>query len=698
MAIWQRRARLAVAVVAIAFAAAVAIAFRPRTPEAPIATPAPTDPNARIEAQGARTVRFNRSRSELRIAYDKVVTYEDGTTRMLGVKAETERAGGRTFTLAADEGRAEEEESRLTVTGNVRLTASDGLELLTDRATYAEQDGVVRAPGPVTFSRGRMRGTGRGMTYDKNRDVVTIHEQVAVRVAPGNDERAPSDINAGLAELNRSDHTIRFEGGVRMVRLAQTIQADAATARLTPAEDRIERLELRGRSHVLGAPGGAGSLDSLSGRDMDLTYGDDGTAIERGVLMGDAAIRVRGPKGSPEGARVITAQHIEVSLTPDGATPTALSARDRVTLLMPEGDAAMRTITARTLEAGGDASRGLTRARFSGDVRFRERGAAADRTARAATLDAALAPGLASFDDATFRGGVRFEEGALVATAAAARYVPAAGTLELTGSEPGVPAPRVVNERLAVDAARIAIVLAGPSLEATGSVRSTLDAGQTRQESAKLPSMLKEGQPVHVTADELSYDGETARVSYAGSARLSQRDTSIRADVLTLDEKTGDLTASGSVATAGVLLEDGPAPDSPPQRVNTIASSRDLKYEEASRRATYTGDAHVSGPQGDMTAPRIELFLSANGDELERVEAHDGVTLREQDRVTTGLRMTYFGADQRYLVVGTPLKVLNECGAETTGRTLTFFKAADRIVIDGVEQRTQTKGGSNCRQ
>ena len=112
---------------------------------------------------------------------------------------------------------------------------------------------------------------------------------------------------------------------------------------------------------------------------------------------------------------------------------------------------------------------------------------------------------------------------------------------------------------------------------------------------------------------------------------------------------------------------------------------------------TYTGDAHLSGPEGDMTAAKIELYLKESGDELERCEAYDSVTLREQSRTTTGSRMTYTTADERYVIVGTPVKIVDQCERETTGRTLTFLKATDNIVVDGNQQtRTQTKGGGKC--
>jgi hypothetical protein len=99
-----------------------------------------------------------------------------------------------------------------------------------------------------------------------------------------------------------------------------------------------------------------------------------------------------------------------------------------------------------------------------------------------------------------------------------------------------------------------------------------------------------------------------------------------------------------------------------------------------------------------MTATRIELYLKPSGDELDRAEAYENLTLREQNRETKGTRMTYTTADEKYIVTGAPVKIVDECQRETIGRTLTFIKATDTIVIDGNSQiRTQTKGrNSKC--
>ena len=98
------------------------------------------------------------------------------------------------------------------------------------------------------------------------------------------------------------------------------------------------------------------------------------------------------------------------------------------------------------------------------NVDYREKGATADRAAKSNTLDAVLKPGMGAIEEAKFSGAVRFEEGALTARSASARYLLERGVIELTGTEPppGAAAPHVVNDQIAVDATRIDLTLAGP--------------------------------------------------------------------------------------------------------------------------------------------------------------------------------------------------------------------------------------------
>ena len=126
-----------------------------------------------------------------------------------------------------------------------------------------------------------------------------------------------------------------------------------------------------------------GGLSAMRGQSIDLKYRADGETLERALITGDAVAQVGGERGSQD--RVIGASTLDVSLAPDGSTPTALTARDNVQLTIPADKASpARSIQAPALDGQGEAGRGLTRARFTGGVRFRERGPDVDRSAQSA--------------------------------------------------------------------------------------------------------------------------------------------------------------------------------------------------------------------------------------------------------------------------------------------------------------------------
>ena len=54
-------------------------------------------------------------------------------------------------------------------------------------------------------------------------------------------------------------------------------------------------------------------------------------------------------------------------------------------------------------------------------------------------------------------------------------------------------------------------------------------------------------------------------------------------------------------------------------------------------------------------------------------------------------------ADEKYVVTGAPVTMIDADCQEMSGKTLTFFKASDRVQVDGNDEvRTQTKGGGKC--
>jgi lipopolysaccharide export system protein LptA len=694
MTAWQKRARVVMALVGLSVIGMVAMTLHRREPARPEQPVTRVDPKAVAETAGGRYTEATGTKIPGEVQFDRSLTYADGTTRLLGATITTERSGRR-FVVGGRELLAGKDQSNVTMTGDVRLASSDGLQARAQKASYARAEGIVRAPGPVSFSKGTLSGTAIGMTYDDHRDVLWLLDAAHVIVRPDGKGSRGADIRAGAAGYARRDKYMRFERGVHLVRDTQHVEADTATAYLSDDGNRLQSLELRGTSRI-STPGAVdGGLRGMQAENMNLTYADDGETLQHAVLAGRASIEMAAKAGP---GRRIAGDSIEMGFGPTGDL-TAITGQNHVVLTMPAANGVpARVIKAARMEGTGEPGQGLTSATFLGGVEFAETRAPGEvRLARARTLAVAMAPGSGEIQTARFSGSTRFADGALRATAADGEYRIAQGMLALTGTE-GPNDPRVQNERITVDAQRIDLTFEGTKLLANGRVRSVLKPAPKNADpkapKERVPGMLKNDQPVNVTAGALDYSGDSSLATYTGAARLWQGDTTILGETIVLDEKSGDLKAHENVRTT-FTLEQVDQKTNRPTEVPSVASAQDLHYEDALRRATYTTDAHVNGPQGDCHAVRILMYFAASGNTLERAEAYEKVTVLSEGRTATGAQMTYFAAEERYFMVGAPVTILEEC-RETTGKTLTFWRSTDRIVVDGNDTiRTLTRNNSS---
>jgi lipopolysaccharide export system protein LptA len=261
----------------------------------------------------------------------------------------------------------------------------------------------------------------------------------------------------------------------------------------------------------------------------------------------------------------------------------------------------------------------------------------------------------------------------------------------------------------------------------------------------------------------MTYNQQTGHAEYTGDAQLWQGATSIRAKTITLDEATGNLIAKDSVrsvmrveaksstakpepakpaaaaALPGTPVPAPAAPVAPPPAVaapatapaaaaataakpeppatgkqvvasNTIATADELVYDDAERRAKYTGTARMVGDQGELRGDRVELYFDESGRGLARLESYDNVRFNLKARPNgagqrwgRGVRLTYFADEERYVLSGPRANVVERIGPqqcqETIGRTLTFFTATDSVVVDNENSsRTLTQTGTTCQE
>jgi lipopolysaccharide export system protein LptA len=733
---WQKAARLAIAVFVIAFAAIVFVALlrRPSPPKLAVTTPR-TRPDTQAELGAFEMFHTRENKVVFKIRGEALETYPDGRRIARRAVVTLPDRNGRTCDIAAPEmevtpppqGQDQSEISVGKMTGGVNMKCSDGLEMASKEALYDDKSGVINVPSDVQFSRGRMQGSGVGATYDQHRDVLWLLANAKVNVAPDEKGEGAVDATAASAGFARPDHYVRLSGAAHVVGQGRTIDADELTVQLTPDDRLITSMTLRGNSRISGSPGASGA-EGMSARDIDLTYGPDGRTLQQAKLMENAVAQLSGGPGA--GARKVSGRTIDMTMGPDGSTVTSLNATDSVQVDLPATpDAPARQINSTTLTASGP--NGLQTATFAGGVTYRElhpaqRGdPASERTGRSLRLVVETQPGLGAIQQADFHGNVRIVDGATTAEGSRALYKVAQDSFDLTPStgDPGPP-PSVNDGRVLVHAQTITFTISTKKLHADTDVRSSMQPSKrsddksgsgrsggrsnaaTSSETARMPSMLKDDEPVNVTSNRLDYDGATGVATYLGNAKLFQARTRIQGDTIVLDDQSANLTARGHVSTV-MFFEETDQKTKTTKLVETDATGDSLFYEDAKRLATYktgpTAKAHIVGTEGDVTADTIQLFLKEGSNELERAEADGNVIVKEGPHTGTGTHLTYTPADESYVLTGAPVEIEEKTPTYcriTIGTTATFHRSAADMAMTGngitpvtVKQCAKQSGG-----
>lgn len=707
---WQRAAQAVIAILVIGFIVVLITTLRQERARPQQAPPTPRlDEKSMSETQGKGSTSITDPSGRERFVIDfdgSHIALPGGRQRMSKNVRLTINRPDRSFIVAADEldlllkGGADLAEA--TFRGNVRLTGAGGLDVTAAEATYSERDGVVTIPGAVAFTKGRMKGSGIGATYDQPREVLWILDQAKIAVAPGPGGEGGLNATATKAGLARTEHYLVLDGAARIEGEGRVIEANVVTIRLTADDERVQMLELRGNSRITG---GSGGPQAMSARDIDLTYGPDGRTLQSAKLVESAVLQLPGSGAAGAGGagtggagKRVAGDTIDLAMGPDGTTVTNLNANGRVQVDLPaEGDSAAKRIRSTTLVAAGAPGSGLQNAKFGGGVDYREtraarKGVAAlDRAARSQSLTLDTKPGLGALEKADFRGNVNFADGPdFKAEGQQGIYHIAGDRLELMPAEgePG-PSPRVSDAKISVSARTIVFVLSTRDMTAETKVRSTImpqKAGSKPGGEARIPSMLAQDKEVNVTSNLLTYT--QAGATYSGNVTLWQDKTTIKGATILIEDTSGNLTASGG-ATTFFIFEEADRKTGVRKPVESTGKADTFVYNDAKRLATYTGQAQVNGAQGNVTGDRIQLFLKPGVNELERAVA-DGtggsVIVREGQRIAKGDHLTYTAADDNYLMIGRPVIVIEEkkgtC-SETVSAKVTFSRTSEGAGVQG---------------
>ena len=658
----------------------------------------------------------------------------------------------------------------------VRLVGDDdrdAVDIRSTRATLADTDRYMHFEGYAQVTTGSMVLESEIATLHFGEEETAL-EQLELR---GNARIYPTESASGeLRELSASNMTLTFEETTRAVAKA-TLGGDARIRSIAPAPGGLrgmraramtvtfdettgtpEQAMLAGASTIelVGPDGGAGTR--INAETIDVTLAPDESNVTALVASDGVRFELADTQDGP--GQEIRAQ----LLTGTGASDTGLTGvrfeggvEYRETLAATEtGAAVSRVIRAEQLEAGVEEGfSALHNAGFKGDVSFTDdtREASADElvydlagnlvtlstTGDDAGRSVTLADTANALEVMADIVTIRLEQPAL-ATGSAPEVPPAvkadppkasptpAAPPTTTNAPPKADAP-VPNEVPVPEAPversySIALVghevsLDGSTIEASGDVKNVLTPGArpTGESTSAMPALLDEDQKMFVSADALRYDGDKGLTTYTGEAHLWQGDTSFEAETLTMDDRTGNLTASGDVRTTILLRRLNEATqrtDVSPTRVEADT----FAYDDGAQRAVYEGTARLlSDEHGDLKADTIEVFLETDGRTLDELQAKGNVQIRLDGRSMTGEQLVYYEEEGRYEMEGTPVVMFEETEPEQTttaaprrpgasppppscrrhtGLAMTFYRSTNTVTVDGEGVRRTEMTSDAC--
>jgi lipopolysaccharide export system protein LptA len=610
-------------------------------------------------------------------------------------------------------------------------------QLLLSRARYTVSQGkdgtrVVKADHVTAFLRGggsvdRAMGAGGVSLADTDGTMVTA-QRGEVRLNAANKPQMATLSGEVLYGLDEPLRQIKGEAGESHADFDQDGLLKHAV--LTGA------VHLHERVRGTGGPGAVWDERDLTAKTVDLemvTERGRRSELQRAQAEGKARVmvvsnvpaRLAGANKSAGGKRTSVLQgdlltavfrpYVTAGVT--GSNGGAVGVGSELKTINGEG----HTVLHRILEDGGEAT-------TSGDrleVMFRETsGAGAQRSSGLEEIATADQLGhVAMTNRPAPKQGNTAGTTEQHATAERALYdgdkdeVTLTGTVELSDIDSMVWGDKVVMDRKTGDGT------------AEGGVRATYL--QAKEPGSKATGSGAE--PVHVLAVRGEFKHDSRRALFygmGGLARLWQGTSQVEAPVIEMERNERLLLARGdgrpgtavvhavflSGGTAGV--SDGAAKT--PGKQSTIrVSSRDLTYNDAVRRADFSGGVLVENGEETLRAQQAALFLkttdadskpagkaSANtsgglvmSGNVDRILASGNLEIVRPGRKVTGEQLVYTASDGMTVITGRPgypPRMTDVAQGVITGASLRFHSGDNNVVVSngpdgGSGQRVRTE-------
>jgi len=650
-------------------------------------------------------------------------SYDDGRHELEQLDLTAYSADAKEYLrILADHGVYRPDDGIVNLTGHVKVTRPEGLEVTTEALAYNQHDDVATTNVLVNFVRGAVSGSSMGgVLYAKTHVLVLNKDVHLINAAP---EKAkdglPVEVRGVRAEYAENDGIIRFIGEVLVTHGKQSARGESITGFFEPQSRRFLRIELRGQSSLRSEE--PGKLSMIESRDMDFFF-DEAQRLKLAVATGAARARSL-EKDAP---REMTAERLEAAFAPKdkGSELQTLTSQGRTTLkvgpepaaagsqkavesvlegdslkasLRPDGkflaDAeavgnAQFVMTPLVVTAAADRKR-VRAAKFNADFYEKDNaiksfladgGTVVDfepiapeskrprRTLSGRTMTGHVHEVTQEIADLTVEGDARFKEGERQATATRATYSSATQAIALRGK------PVVWDAVARTNADEIDASLEDEQSFARGHVRTTYYSRDTTGGAAPFK---KSKAPVFITSERAVVRHREGAARFTGDVRAWQDDNFISAETIELDRNERQMQAWNNVQSALYSIERE-LEDKRKEVVPTFVSADQMSYRDETRTVHYEGKVRIRQGTDRIDAAVADAIMDEEN-KLTQMTASREVVLTQPQRRGTGDRIEYAAVDETAVLTGNLAEVEDrERGVTTKGARLTLHLRDARI-------------------
>lgn len=540
------------------------------------------------------------------------------------------------------------------------------VEMRSDKASYAEAQGVARFEGNANITQGPKFAHADLIT-----GVINVQAKKLERVEMRGNSLLKSQEKTKTSELQARDLDFYFD---EVQHLKQAVAT--GSARATSLEEDSPREITAEKIEAFYTPGEKESL------------------LQSVVTQGRTTMKIEAVEGAANAKevseRIIEADTVNAAFREDGVNMARAEATGNAVL----------TITPKTVKPKSDRQR-LTAAKFTAD--FFQKGNAiktflADgnavaeftpleqktkrsrRTVTGKKLMANMIELTQDIDDLTVEGGAKFVESPAEgskasernATADRAVYTASNQTVAMRGK------PQLWDSSSRANADEIdANVETGESF-LRGKVRTTY---YSREKTGGAAPFKKNKAPVTIASDSAVVKHGEGAARYTGNVRAWQDNDFIRADNMELDNGEKMLTAWGNAQSAFYDFERE-VEKNRKEVIPVFATADKIVYTDANHTAHYEGSVKIKQATDQIDSAVADAVMDEQH-KLVRLTASNNVVMTQPQRRATGDLVVYTAADDTAILTGLAGKMAmvedREREATTKGEKLTLHLRDARI-------------------